>query len=301
MRTRSFFSVLILVAIPLLGAKGGCGGEVSLGDDACPTSACGGMPELACWDGSSPFTGKCLAKSDGACGWEPRKCPDAPTTECTPCEIPAIACADGTSPYTGKCFKDAAGACIAEKKGCGGDTDAGPAPCTECAIPEIACADGSSPYSGKCVHNDAGACVAEYLGCKSDCTPEMCGPVPPVAKCPDGSGPTMDCKRAADGACRWNVAPCPATACEKVEALPRSCTNKAECTFGLHQYNCCGSLRAMGYTKSALSSFDENEKACVASYPGCGCASMPTIDDSGKTGSTFEVDCIGGTCTTFAK
>jgi hypothetical protein len=162
MATRSsFFSVLFLVAIPLLGAKGGCGGEVSLGDDACPTSACGGMPELACWDGSSPFTGKCLSKTDGTCGWEPRKCPDMP--------------ADGGSLD-------------------GGPFDGGPF-------------DGG-PFDGDPSDGDIfdGPFDAELDG--------------PLDGGPADTG----------------------SACENVTTLPRTCGSKAECTFGLHQYNCCGSI-----------------------------------------------------------
>jgi hypothetical protein len=228
MATRtSLFSVLVLVAVPLLGAKGGCGGEVSLGDDACPTSACGGMPELACWDGSSPFTGKCLAKSDGTCGWEPRKCPDMPSADGGPID--------------------------------GGPADAGP--CTECEVPTIACADGSSPY-GKCIRNAAGACVAEYLGC-----------------------PAIDAGPADTG-----------TPCERTSNTPRACATKDDCEVGLMQINCCGTLRAMGYSKSQSASFLENTMACSASYPGCGCASGPTTDDYGKTGTEFGFDCVSGKC-----
>ena len=299
MRTRSsFLSILFLVAIPLLGAKGGCGGEVSLGDDACAKEACGGMPEIACADGSSPFTGRCLAKSDGKCGWEPRTCPDKPA-ECTTCAIAEIACADGSSPYTGKCFTDKAGVCTAEYKGCPGECAkeaCGPA----LGMPSYTCEDGTTGGpTGRCLKNAAGTCGWEVKTCRAKCEPADCGAPPPVAACKDGKAPAMSCGHAPDDTCRWTVAPCAATACEQVETLPRACATKADCTFAIHEVNCCGSLRAMGLNKTGAPKFEELEKSCRASYPGCGCAAMGTVDDSGKMGLEFDVNCVSGACTTF--
>jgi hypothetical protein len=300
MRTRSFFSLLFVMAIPLLGAKGGCGGEVSLGSDACAESACGGMPELACWDGSSPFTGKCLKKTDGTCGWEPRKCPDKPA-ECSTCAIPEIACADGSSPYTGKCVTDPATAkCIAEYKGCSGECakeECGPA----LGMPSYTCEDGSTGGStGRCLRGADGKCGWEVKDCPRKCETTDCGAPPPIAPCKDGTAPPMSCVRSADGAaCVWNVGMCGVTACEKVTMLPRKCATKSDCTVNLHMTNCCGSMHAIGQTKSVIDEFGPLEKECQASYPGCGCAAMPTVDDYGKMGTEFDVDCVSGTCTSF--
>jgi hypothetical protein len=302
-RTRSsFISILTLLAVPLLmGAKGpGCGGEVSIGDDKaeCPTSACGGVPAIACWDGSSPYTGKCLAASDGTCGWEKRACPAKPS-ECTPCAIPLLACADGTSPYTGKCYTDAAtGSCTAEYKGCGDGT------CTtsECGpglgMPSYTCEDGTiGGNTGRCIRT-GGKCGWEVKDCPRKCTDAECGAIPPVAPCPGGSGPTVECKRQSDATCSWIVGTCPVTACAKVESYPRTCSVQSDCAWGLHTVNCCGSEHAMGVSASAKATFEADEKACDATYPGCGCAAMPTVDDGGKTGSAFAVDCVSGVCTT---
>ena len=144
-------------------------------------------------------------------------------------------------------------------------------------------------------------CVAEYKGCGTTtdkCTDAECGPIPPVAPCPGGTGPDVSCNRKADGTCHWDVSPCAETACGKVEAYPRACSTKADCAFGLHQINCCGSKHAMGYSKSSSSTFAADEAACDATYPGCGCAESPTVDDSGKAGTAFAVDCVSGVCTT---
>jgi hypothetical protein len=304
-RTRSCFVTLAtLLAVPLLmGAKGpGCGGEVSIGDDKtekteCPTASCGGMPAIACWDGSSPYTGKCLSKGDGTCGWEERACPTK--TECSPCAAPVLACADGTSPYSGKCYLDATGACMAEYKGCSDGScdksECGPA----LGMASWTCEDGTiGGNTGRCLRK-AGKCGWEVIDCPRKCTDSECGAPPPVAACGDGTTPSVECKRKTDGTCGWNVGACAVTACQKVEAYPRACTGKSDCTFGLHQTNCCGSERAMGYTKSAAATFGADEKACEATYPGCGCAASPTVDDSGKTGTAFDVDCVAGSCTTY--
>jgi hypothetical protein len=301
MTTRTKTSLLTLVAVfafPLLtGANGpGCGGEVSIGDDKgeCPTSACGAMPALACADGTPAYTGKCLAKTDGTCAWETHDCGSTtPPKECSPCAIPDIACADGTIPYTGKCYLDKAGACTPEYKGCGGKT------CTTCEVPTIACADGSpGPYDG-CELDPSGKCVAHYVGCATDkCTDAQCGPIPPVAPCAGGKGPDVTCNRHADGKCGWDVSACPVDACSKVTSYPTACMTAADCTFGIHTINCCGSTHAMGFNKSAASSFAADEKACDATYPACGCAAFPTVDDFGKQGTEFAVDCQMGVCTT---
>ena len=48
----------------------------------------------------------------------------------------------------------------------------------------------------------------------------------------------------------------------------------------------------------AAGSFAADEKACEATYPACGCAEYPTVDDFGKAGTEFAVDCQMGACTT---
>jgi hypothetical protein len=170
-------------------------------------------------------------------------------------------------------------------------------------IPDIACADGSSPYTGKCSkYASTGACTAEYKGCPTSgtgCTDKECGPMPPVAACPGGKGPDVTCNRKADGTCHWDVSTCPETACGKVEAYARKCASKSDCTFGLHQINCCGSKHAIGYNIGSSATFAADEKACDASYPGCGCAENLTVDDSGNKGIEFAVDCVSGACTTY--
>lgn len=296
-RSTSLFAVCALVVFPLLfGAKGGCGGDVVIGDDECAKSACGAMPALACADGSSAYTGRCLGQPDGTCAWEKRSCP-APTS-CEPCAVPDIACADGSIPYTGKCFLDPSGKCTAEYKGCPGEctkAECGP----ELGMPSYTCEDGTTGGpTGRCLRDAAGKCAWEVKDCPKACTAADCGPIPDHVACPDGTAPPTTCKRKSDGTCAWDIAACPVSSCDMVTKVSRACTTASDCTYGVHQTDCCGSTHAIGISTSAASSFASEEKACDATYPACGCAAQPTVDDSGKPGTAFAVDCVSGVCTT---
>ncbi len=81
----------------------------------------------------------------------------------------------------------------------------------------------------------------------------------------------------------------------------RSCTVAIDCTFVFHQIDCCGSLIALGLNGEAGKPFQEAEAECVAQYPACRCAPMPTIADDGKTvddPSLLEVACTDNECQT---
>lgn len=82
----------------------------------------------------------------------------------------------------------------------------------------------------------------------------------------------------------------------------RTCSAATDCAIAFHQYNCCGSRRAQGISKSQKAAFDAAEATCVAQYPGCGCAASETIAEDGKSGpeNTIMVTCTAvGTCSTF--
>lgn len=120
----------------------------------------------------------------------------------------------------------------------------GPKECSakECpAVPEIAklCPDGSS-VGMICKRGGDGKCTTVFQECPTTCKPVTCklgcqfgfkkdatgcevcecaappvckttdcGPPPPVAPCPGGTGPTMACERnATSGKCGWNIGQC---------------------------------------------------------------------------------------------
>ena len=90
--------------------------------------------------------------------------------------------------------------------------------------------------------------------------------------------------------------------CSDPSAFPsfsKTCSVDGDCAFGLHQVDCCGSLRAVGFERTQP--FADAEKAWASSCPMCDCLSKPTVADDGKTGTSFGVRCSSGTCSTFVK
>jgi hypothetical protein len=97
-----------------------------------------------------------------------------------------------------------------------------------------------------------------------------------------------------------------AAACGFVDSLDHSCTADADCEVALHQTDCCGSLVAVGINVAADGTFQADETACDATYPGCGCAPAPTMTDSGETATdpgTIQAACVirgpGMVCLTY--
>ncbi len=95
-------------------------------------------------------------------------------------------------------------------------------------------------------------------------------------------------------------------ACAFIDGIDRHCLSDGECASATHQTNCCGTEIITGISASESARFATLEAACVASYPGCGCASGPTTTDSGETvtdPSAVQVGCItrgpGGVCMTY--
>ncbi|MGZ3450295.1 MAG: hypothetical protein ACXVEF_11910, partial [Polyangiales bacterium] len=82
--------------------------------------------------------------------------------------------------------------------------------------------------------------------------------------------------------------------------LIKGCTGDENCSFGLHQTSCCGSLVAIGFNHAEKTKFDATEAAWRATCPACGCPPAPTVDELGKTGTSFQVKCDGGKCIAHA-
>jgi hypothetical protein len=68
------------------------------------------------------------------------------------------------------------------------------------------------------------------------------------------------------------------------------CTSTQNCSFGLHQVNCCGTLIAIGFNHAYRSAFDSAEatwrQACPAN---CSCDPGPTQADDGSFGNAQDV------------
>jgi hypothetical protein len=87
----------------------------------------------------------------------------------------------------------------------------------------------------------------------------------------------------------------PSSKCDFVGMLDDRCTMYSDCTFGVHQTDCCGNTAAVGLNHAERVRFDTLEPMCAASYPGCGCPAGPTHTDSGETAleaSMIRVACV---------
>ena len=87
-------------------------------------------------------------------------------------------------------------------------------------------------------------------------------------------------------------------------SFDKTCAGATDCTIGLHQINCCGSMKAIGINQAEKTRFDADEKLCESQYPGCGCAAAPTVAEDGHSedaGKTIVVECQVGKCMTLVK
>jgi hypothetical protein len=90
----------------------------------------------------------------------------------------------------------------------------------------------------------------------------------------------------------------------KFPTFDKSCRVAGDCFIALHQINCCGTLKALGYNKAEQARFDAAEKICRQQYPGCGCAAMPTTAEDGRTSmreGDIGVECAATGCRTFIR
>lgn len=84
-------------------------------------------------------------------------------------------------------------------------------------------------------------------------------------------------------------------------SFDKGCTTDVNCSFGLHQTDCCGSQVAVGFNHGFKASFDAAESTWRMTCPACDCAPAPTKVDDGKTGDAIGVKCSSGICQTYVK
>lgn len=87
-------------------------------------------------------------------------------------------------------------------------------------------------------------------------------------------------------------------------SFDKTCTLAADCFIGIHQINCCGSMKAIGMNKAEKTRFATDEKLCESQYPGCGCAATPTVAEDGMSESgtkVITVECQASKCMTLVK
>src|SRR5262249_39179808 len=102
----------------------------------------------------------------------------------------------------------------------------------------------------------AAAGFAATIGCSAGSAPS---PAPPAST-----------SRAVAGECpSWPPDP----------PIDKSCLSDTDCTFGLHQTDCCGSGVFTGFNRSEADRFAAAEAICESEYPACGCAGRTTTED----------------------
>src|SRR4051794_18463743 len=87
-----------LLVLPLLGAKGGCGSSVPVGQDnepvTCGAGACDGIAKTLeaklCSDGSSVGRTVCAKKDDTTCFWDFPECPGSSQSSCSTAECAGL-------------------------------------------------------------------------------------------------------------------------------------------------------------------------------------------------------------------
>lgn len=91
-------------------------------------------------------------------------------------------------------------------------------------------------------------------------------------------------------------------ACEDPLTVPgvsKACQSDGDCALVFHQKDCCGSLDAHGVDTDSVGPFNEAEAICVAQFPACECAPMPTAAEDGdatEDQAEIVVSCVDNLC-----
>lgn len=153
----------------------------------------------------------------------------------------------------------------------------------------VICPEGTSAIGDECCTDD----------CESDtCAGTMCGDSYEEF-CPMGQVMTVP-----EGGCCPSCLPEFGCAADFETAFDRTCTTDEDCAIGLHQSDCCGTVRAMGISTSAEDRFASMESVCAPTWPECDCMTRGTItdDDESFTGLgeiVVACDATAGLCSTF--
>lgn len=120
--------------------------------------------------------------------------------------------------------------------------------------------------------------------------PPLDGPAPV-----DGGGPDT------------NADTTPAPTCSDPTTFPtfgKGCTLDSNCSFVLHQLDCCGSLGAIGINHAFVDDFNKTEDAYRKTCPVCDCLAKDTRTESGVStndATKIAVRCDVGLCKTYVK
>jgi hypothetical protein len=133
-----------------------------------------------------------------------------------------------------------------------------------------------------------------------DLAPAVDLAVPDLAVPPDLASPDIAVVEATDlaviagaGCGHWDGGAFP--------QFPRNCSSDNDCAIADHQWDCCGTIRALGIRQDALPAFKPYEAAWEKGCFLCGCPEGPPMADDGSRGWIVGVTCQTGLCTTHTK
>ena len=261
--------------------------------------ACAGKITCACLGAKVCGNEKCADGADGAS----LKCGSSAVDEdkCTPGQsFPASdGCNTCTCPDSGK-----KGEAPCTAMGCGEDPDK----CTpgETFEADDGCNTCTCPASGKKSEAPCTEMACVYVPCagkKCGAACTLCAPGDPdcvesaVLKACNAKGECVSDAPALLG-CDMEIE-CTAGGENIFPEPEKACAADDECTVVFHQINCCGTEDAWGIATWWEEDFQKAEAICENQYPGCGCPTMQTTADDGKTHfekKMFAASCIEGQC-----
>ncbi len=155
--------------------------------------------------------------------------------------------------------------------------------------------------------SEATAYQAAEQTCQSQYPDCGCASMPTVAE--DGrvalsNGPVVPVCKA--GVCLATV-PSSAGKCDvsgvKQPQPYKWCQSTKDCTYMLHQVDCCGSQIAWGVTKTSKSAIESTEFACNKLQPICDCIPKPVLAEDGDNAGSglIAITCEGGLCQSYIK
>jgi hypothetical protein len=91
--------------------------------------------------------------------------------------------------------------------------------------------------------------------------------------------------------------------CGAFPAIEKGCTGDQDCSFAMHNLDCCGSALAVGFNKAASDAFAAAETTWASCLGFCACLAEPPIAEDGNTlfPGGASVACMAGQCKTYVK
>jgi len=151
--------------------------------------------------------------------------------------------------------------------------------------------------------------AAAHLCCNSDSPTRSDGPITKVDQAVGPDGQTTDGKTTVDSTTASDGGAARPLNCSGGKGfsstpIDRSCKLASDCIVVSHMRDCCGTNISIAINAKDKARFDAAEKICAATFPGCGCPSMPATTDDGSSlipPAQPAATCSAGVCRTYVK